>query len=91
MRARAERSLAAGVARALGFHLLDSGALYRLVALKASKERIALDTEARLAAEVEREPANLDEIAVAADDEACCAGTTLAIRHINTIRITNFL
>ena len=28
-------TIAAGVARALGFHLLDSGSLYRLVALKA--------------------------------------------------------
>ena len=43
-------TVAAGVARALGFHLLDSGALYRLVALKAGRAGIALDAEAPLAA-----------------------------------------
>ena len=43
-------TVAAGVARALGFHLLDSGALYRLVALKAGHAGIALDAEAPLAA-----------------------------------------
>jgi len=42
-------TIAAGVARALGFHYLDSGALYRLAALKALKARIRLDDEARLA------------------------------------------
>ncbi len=43
-------TVAAGVARALGFHLLDSGALYRLVALKAQRSGIALTDTARLAA-----------------------------------------
>jgi len=43
-------TIAAGVARALGYHLLDSGALYRLVALKALRSGIALDAEAPLAA-----------------------------------------
>jgi 3-phosphoshikimate 1-carboxyvinyltransferase len=43
-------TVAAGVARALGFHLLDSGALYRLVALKALRAGIPLDAEAPLAA-----------------------------------------
>src|SRR6185295_3031834 len=43
-------TVAAGVARALGFHLLDSGSLYRLVALKALTDRIAVDNEAALAA-----------------------------------------
>jgi cytidylate kinase len=42
-------TLAAGVASALGFHHLDSGALYRLVALKALRTGISLDDEARLA------------------------------------------
>jgi 3-phosphoshikimate 1-carboxyvinyltransferase len=42
-------TVAAGVARALRFHLLDSGALYRLVALKALRAGIALDAEAALA------------------------------------------
>ncbi|MEP7182510.1 MAG: (d)CMP kinase [Betaproteobacteria bacterium] len=43
-------TVAAGVARALGFHLLDSGALYRLVALKAIRDGIPFAAEARLAA-----------------------------------------
>jgi cytidylate kinase len=42
-------TIAAGVAQALGFHHLDSGALYRLVALKALDAGIALHDEAALA------------------------------------------
>jgi cytidylate kinase len=42
-------TIAAGVARALGFHYLDSGSLYRLVALKAQKVGVALDDGAQLA------------------------------------------
>ncbi len=38
------------VARALGWHLLDSGALYRLVALAAQRHAIALDAETALGA-----------------------------------------
>ncbi len=48
-------TVAAGVARALGFHLLDSGSLYRLVALKALATATPADTEpalARIAAEL---------------------------------------
>ncbi len=37
------------VARELGFHYLDSGSLYRLVALAAQKRSVALDDEAALA------------------------------------------
>lgn len=37
------------VAEALGFHYLDSGALYRLVALRASQEKISVDDEKQLA------------------------------------------
>ena len=36
-------TIAHRVAKALGWHLLDSGALYRLVALSASKAGVALD------------------------------------------------
>jgi cytidylate kinase len=43
-------TVAAGVAKALGFHLLDSGSLYRLVALKALKGGIAVDDEPSVAA-----------------------------------------
>ncbi len=46
-------TVAVGVARALGFHYLDSGSLYRLVALRALQTDTPLDDEkplARLAA-----------------------------------------
>jgi cytidylate kinase len=42
-------TIAQAVARKLGFHYLDSGALYRLVALAAIKEATNLDDEAALA------------------------------------------
>jgi cytidylate kinase len=42
-------TIAQAVARKLGFHYLDSGALYRLVALAAMKEATRLDDEAALA------------------------------------------
>jgi cytidylate kinase len=42
-------TIAVGIARALGFHLLDSGALYRLTALAALAAGVALDDEAALA------------------------------------------
>ena len=43
-------SLASGIARELGFHLLDSGAIYRLLALKAQRLGVDLDNEADLVA-----------------------------------------
>jgi CMP/dCMP kinase len=43
-------SVADGVAKALDFHVLDSGALYRLTALDADRQGIDLDSEADLAA-----------------------------------------
>lgn len=43
-------TVAGRVAAALGFHYLDSGALYRLLALAAQRDGIALDDEAALAA-----------------------------------------
>jgi cytidylate kinase len=43
-------SVADGVAKALGFHVLDSGALYRLTALDADRQGVDLDSEADLAA-----------------------------------------
>ena len=43
-------TVAKGVAKTLGFHYLDSGSLYRLVALKALRDAIPLDKEAPLAA-----------------------------------------
>ncbi len=43
-------TVAQRVAKALGFHYLDSGALYRLVALKAVRQRVAADAATELAA-----------------------------------------
>jgi 3-phosphoshikimate 1-carboxyvinyltransferase len=43
-------TVAARVAAALGFHYLDSGALYRLTALMAQRGRVALDDEFAVAA-----------------------------------------
>ena len=42
-------TIARRVATALGWHLLDSGALYRLVALAAARHGVALDDVDRLA------------------------------------------
>ncbi|HQS58172.1 MAG: cytidylate kinase [Gallionellales bacterium 35-53-114] len=42
-------TVAQRVAQALGFHYLDSGALYRLLALAATRRGMALDNEAALA------------------------------------------
>ena len=42
-------TIARRVAETLGWHLLDSGALYRLVALDAGRKSIALDDETALA------------------------------------------
>jgi cytidylate kinase len=42
-------TIAQAVAKQLGFHYLDSGALYRLVALAAIKEATSFDDEAALA------------------------------------------
>jgi cytidylate kinase len=41
-------TIADGVARALGFHLLDSGSLYRLVALAALEAGVSVDDEGAL-------------------------------------------
>ncbi|MDX8380133.1 MAG: bifunctional 3-phosphoshikimate 1-carboxyvinyltransferase/cytidylate kinase [Gallionella sp.] len=43
-------TVAQRVATELGFHYLDSGALYRLLAMKAEREGVALDDEVALAA-----------------------------------------
>ena len=48
------------VAEALGFHYLDSGALYRLTALTALRKNIALDDEHALAKAAEHLPCHFD-------------------------------
>ena len=54
-------TIAAGVAAALGFHYLDSGALYRLVALQALEHGIDPGDATALAAEAGRLPATFQE------------------------------
>ena len=53
-------TLAAAIAAALGFHLLDSGALYRVTALSALERGIALDDGAALAEMIPRLALRLD-------------------------------
>src|SRR5207249_8842863 len=53
-------TVAEEVARALGFHYLDSGALYRLVALAGAREGIDAGDEAKLAAIAARLPARFE-------------------------------
>ena len=53
-------TVAQRVARALGFHHLDSGALYRLVALEAARKGIDAGDEAAVAALAARLPARFD-------------------------------
>jgi cytidylate kinase len=62
-------TVAERVATALGFHFLDSGALYRLTALSALKHGVALDDEVRVAELAARLPASFHDGAVWLDDE----------------------
>lgn len=62
-------TVAERVAAALGFHFLDSGALYRLTALSAMKNGVALDDEARVAALAAALPATFRDGAVWLADE----------------------
>jgi cytidylate kinase len=62
-------TVAERVAVALGFHFLDSGALYRLTALSAMKHGVALDDEVRVAELAEKLPASFHDGAVWLVDE----------------------
>jgi cytidylate kinase len=62
-------TVAERVARALGFHFLDSGALYRLTALLAMKRGVALDAEAQVANLAATLPASFRDGAVWLDGE----------------------
>ncbi|MCX8087564.1 MAG: bifunctional 3-phosphoshikimate 1-carboxyvinyltransferase/cytidylate kinase [Rhodocyclaceae bacterium] len=63
-------TVAQRVAKALGFHFLDSGALYRLTALSAMKAGVALDDEAAVAAVAANLPAEFvgDRILLAGEE-----------------------
>lgn len=62
-------TVAARVATRLGFHYLDSGALYRLVALAAQRSSAALEDERQLAAIAAKLNAVFDEDKVLLDSE----------------------
>ena len=62
-------TVAERVAAALGFHFLDSGALYRLTALSAMKHSMALDDAARVAELAAKLPATFCDGAVWLADE----------------------
>ena len=83
-------TVAQGVAEALGFHYLDSGALYRLVALAAMRAGISPDAEAAVAEIAQGLPASfhggeifLGGEAVANDlrTEACSAAASRVAAH----------
>ena len=78
-------TVAQAVAQALGFHYLDSGALYRLVALAAMRRGLDWSDETALAAlaaglEAQFEGENIrlagEEVAEAIRSEACSAGAS---------------
>jgi cytidylate kinase len=62
-------TVAERVAAVLGFHFLDSGALYRLTALSAMKHGVALDDGARVAELAAALPATFRDGAVRLADE----------------------
>lgn len=62
-------TVAERVAQALGFHFLDSGALYRLTALAAMKAGVALDDESGVAGLAATLPATFHDGAVWLADE----------------------
>jgi cytidylate kinase len=62
-------TVAEQVAATLGFHFLDSGALYRLTALSAMKQGVALDDEASVAALATNLPATFRDGSVWLADE----------------------
>ena len=83
-------TVAQGVAEALGFHYLDSGALYRLVALAAMRAGISPDAEAAVAGIAQGLPVSfrggeifLGGEAVANDlrTEACSAAASRVAAH----------
>ncbi|MCB1889876.1 MAG: bifunctional 3-phosphoshikimate 1-carboxyvinyltransferase/cytidylate kinase [Rhodocyclaceae bacterium] len=93
-------TVAAAVAEALGYHHLDSGSLYRLVALAGMRGEVALDDEARLARLAETLPARFEagrillggeDVTDAIREEACSVGASKvaalpAVRDALTLR-----
>ena len=67
-------TIAAGVARELGFRYLDSGSLYRLVALKALRSGIPFDAETSLADAASRLSVAFDDGGVRLDGDDATEG-----------------
>jgi 3-phosphoshikimate 1-carboxyvinyltransferase len=91
-------TVAAEVAAALGWHHLDSGALYRMVALAATRAGVALDDEAGLAGLAAALPARFEggqillageEVGEAIRSEACSAGAS-KVAALPTVRAALF-
>jgi cytidylate kinase len=57
------------VAKTLGFHYLDSGALYRLVAFAAAREGVDAGDEQRVAAVAARLPVRFEGEEILLDEE----------------------
>ncbi|NIV18110.1 MAG: 3-phosphoshikimate 1-carboxyvinyltransferase [Woeseiaceae bacterium] len=88
-------TIARGVARALGWHLLDSGALYRLVALAALRRGVDLDDTDNLVALANRLDARFgsdedgeeriwldgQDVTAAIRNEECGAGASRVAAH----------
>ena len=62
-------TVAQAVAKTLEFHFLDSGALYRLVALAALREGVGLDDAVKVAAVAARLPVRFDRGEIALGEE----------------------
>ena len=61
-------TIARGVAEALGFHCLDSGALYRLVALRSLRKKVPADDEEALAQLAQNLPARFEGESIFLED-----------------------
>ncbi len=72
-------SLAGSIADRLGFHLLDSGAIYRLLALKALQQETDLDDESALIGLLENFDIRFE------------AGTELAIPYLDGVDVSRDL
>ena len=62
-------TIARGVAEALGFHCLDSGALYRLVALRSLRKNVSADDEQALAELARDLPARFSDDIIFVEDQ----------------------
>ncbi|MDB5745191.1 MAG: Cytidylate kinase [Massilia sp.] len=83
-------TVAALVAERLGFHLLDSGALYRLTALSAMRAGISLDDEQAVAQIAEALPASFANEGVFLDGEE--VGAAIRVEEVgnNASKIAAF-